>query len=266
MSQHDSELQQERQLLEHFRQHAQGEPSAAMDARIIAAAREALAQSKPSAAQRLHAWLFGAGSRTRWSMAVAGLAVFGIGLNLALNTRDRLPQAYDAPAPAAASAPAPVLREVAPAMEAQRHSRAREYVQAEPAPAERALAESDTALPISPPAAAPRPMAPAPAPMADAAKPAKPGIEAHMAAKTKAQAIAKAQVEAAQAEARSHTGAGAQALAEEPPPLEERLRQVLHLREEGQREQADRLLAELRQEYPRQDLDAELERLLKDER
>lgn len=265
MSQHDSELQQERQLLEHFRQHAQGEPSAAMDARIIAAAREALAQSKPSAAQRLHAWLFGAGSRTRWSMAVAGLAVFGIGLNLALNTRDRLPQAYDAPAPAAASAPAPVLREVAPAMEAQRHSRAREYVQAEPAPAERALAESDTALPISPPAAAaPRPMAPAP--MADAAKPAEPGIEAHMAAKTKAQAIAKAQVDAAQAEARSPAGAGAQALAEEPPPLEERLRQVLRLREEGQREQADQLLAELQQEYPLQDLDAELERLLKDER
>lgn len=264
MSQHDSELQQERQLLEHFRQHAQGEPSAAMDARIIAAAREALAQSKPSTAQRLHAWLFGAGSRTRWSMAVAGLAVFGIGLNLALNTRDRLPQAYDAPAPAAASAPAPVLREVAPAMEAQRHSRAREYVQAEPAPAERALAESDTALPISPPAAAPRPMAPAP--MADAAKPAKPGTEARLEAKTKAQAIAKAQVEAAQAEARSHSGASTQALAEEPPPLEERLRQVLRLREEGQREQADRLLAELRQEYPRQDLDAELERLLKDER
>lgn len=265
MSQHDSELQQERQLLEHFRQHAQGEPSAAMDARIIAAAREALAQSKPSAAQRLHAWLFGAGSRTRWSMAVAGLAVFGIGLNLALNTRDRLPQAYDAPAPAAASAPAPVLREMAPALEARRHSREREYVQAEPAPAERALAESDTALPISPPAtAAPRPMAPAP--MADAAKPAKPGTEAHMAAKTKAQAIAKAQVEAAQAEARSNAGAGAQALAEEPLPLGERLRQVLRLREEGQREQADRLLAELRQEYPRQDLDAELERLLKDER
>lgn len=258
MSQHDSELHQERQLLEHFRQHAQGEPSAAMDARIIAAAREALAQSKPSAAQRLHAWLFGAGSRsTRWSMAVAGLAVFGIGLNLALNTRDRLPQAYDTPAPTAASAPAPVLREVAPAMEAQRHSRAREYVQAEPAPAERALAESDTALPISPPAAAPRPMAPAP--MADAAKPAKPGIEAHMAAKTKAQVEAKA-------EARSHTGAGAQALAEESPPLEERLRQVLRLREEGQREQADRLLAELRQEYPRQDLDAELERLKHEQR
>ncbi|MDH0485576.1 MULTISPECIES: hypothetical protein [unclassified Pseudomonas] len=261
MSQHDSELQQERQLLEHFRQHAQGEPSAAMDARIIAAAREALAQSKPSAAQRLHAWLFGAGSRTRWSMAVAGLAVFGIGLNLALNTRDRLPQAYNAPAPAAASAPTPVLREVAPTMEAQRHSRAREYVQAEPAPAERALAESDTALPISPPAAAPRPIAPAP--MADAAKP---GTEARLEAKTKAQAIAKAQVEAAQAEARSNAGAGAQALAEEPPPLEQRLRQVLRLREEGQREQADRLLAELRQEYPRQDLDAELGRLLKDER
>lgn len=264
MSQHDSELHQERQLLEHFRQHAQGEPSAAMDARIIAAAREALAQSKPSAAQRLHAWLFGAGSRTRWSMAVAGLAVFGIGLNLALNTRDRLPQAYDTPAPTAASAPAPVLREVAPAMEAQRHSRAREYVQAESAPAERALAESDTALPISPPAAAPRPMAPAP--MADAAKPAKPGIEAHMAAKTKAQAIAKAQVEAAQAEARSNAGAGAQALAEEPLPLEKRLRKVLRLREEGQREQADRLLVELRQEYPRQDLDAELERLKHEQR
>ena len=83
--QHDQDLQQEQQLLEHFREHSQGEPSAAVDALILAAARQAVEPPRPSLSQRLHAWLFGAGNRTRWSMAVAGLAVFGIGLNLALH-------------------------------------------------------------------------------------------------------------------------------------------------------------------------------------
>jgi hypothetical protein len=131
MSQHDQDLQQEQQLLEHFREHSRGEPSAAVDALILAAAHNALADAQPRLnwSQRLHAWLFGAGSRTRWSMAVAGLAVFGIGLNLSLHTRDQLPQTYDAPAPASA----PALQEMAPApiAEAPKQSAEREYKKAE---------------------------------------------------------------------------------------------------------------------------------------
>ena len=61
MSQHDQDLQQEQQLLEHFREHSQGEPSAAVDALILAAARQAVEPPRPSLSQRLHAWLFGAG-------------------------------------------------------------------------------------------------------------------------------------------------------------------------------------------------------------
>ena len=118
MSQQPHDLQQERELLEHFRQHSQGEPSAAVDALILDAARQAvsLPAPRPNPVQRLHAWLFGAGSRTHWSVAVAGLAVVGIGLNLALHTRDQLPQTYDAPAPASA----PALQEMAPVMEARK--------------------------------------------------------------------------------------------------------------------------------------------------
>ena len=40
MSQQPHDLQQERELLEHFRQHSQGEPSAAVDALILDAARQ----------------------------------------------------------------------------------------------------------------------------------------------------------------------------------------------------------------------------------
>ena len=73
MSQQPHDLQQERELLEHFRQHSQGEPSAAVDALILDAARQAVSPPapRPNPVQRLHAWLFGAGSRTRWSVAVA---------------------------------------------------------------------------------------------------------------------------------------------------------------------------------------------------
>ena len=56
------------------------------------AARQAVSPPapRPNPVQRLYAWLFGAGSRTRWSVAVAGLAVVGIGLNVSLAAAELL--------------------------------------------------------------------------------------------------------------------------------------------------------------------------------
>ncbi|AMR66637.1 hypothetical protein [Aquipseudomonas alcaligenes] len=282
MSQQPHDLQQERELLEHFRQHSQGEPSAAVDALILDAARQAVSPPapRPNPVQRLHAWLFGAGSRTRWSVAVAGLAVVGIGLNLALHTRDQLPQIYDAPAPASA----PALQKMAPVMEARKQSAEPEYKKTEQA--QRSSAGS-TSFAVSPAAnAAPRPIAPptpqAAAPLealADSGAP----IEADV-ARDQAQATAmlkqKAQAAARSSEAPEKLQAEASPkvlqetlnedqLAEtlghsavpEAPPLELRLRTLLQLRREGKQAEADRLLAALKQEFPQRDLESELKRL-----
>jgi hypothetical protein len=292
MSQHDQDLQQEQQLLEHFREHSRGEPSAAVDALILAAAHNALVDAQPRLnwSQRLHAWLFGAGSRTRWSMAVAGLAVFGIGLNLALHTREQLPQAYDMPAPASA----PALQEMAPApiAEARKQSAEREYKKAEqPEQSVAGALDSGASFSVSPPAAAaPRQMAPA--------KPlAAPAVEA-MADSAAAPAEADAAREEAQAKARDQAAAQAKAKAiaaaqaakqraevqggavlsdslsedqlaetlghsdvDEAPPLELQLHNVLNMRKAGLHVDADRLLAMLKQQHPQRDLDAELKRL-----
>ena len=289
MSQHDQDLQQEQQLLEHFREHSRGEPSAAVDALILAAAHDALVDAQPRLnwSQRLHAWLFGAGSRTRWSMAVAGLAVFGIGLNLALHTRERLPQTYDAPAPASA----PALQEMAPApiAEARKQSAEREYKKAEqPEQSVAGALDSRASFSVSPPAAAaPRQVAPAKplaAPSVEAmADSATAPVEAD-AAREEAQAEARDQAAAqafakakAASEARAQASAGnalheemsedqlAETLGhsevDEAPPLELQLRNVLNMRKAGQHADADRLLAMLKQQHPQRDLDAELKRL-----
>lgn len=282
MSQQPHDLQQERELLEHFRQHSQGEPSAAVDALILDAARQAVSPPapRPNPVQRLHAWLFGAGSRTRWSVAVAGLAVVGIGLNLALHTRDQLPQTYDAPAPASA----PALQEMAPVMEARKQSAEPEYKKAEQA--QRSSAGS-TSFAVSPAAnAAPRPIAPptpqAAAPvgaLADSAAPVEADV-AHDQAQATAMLKQKAQAAARSSEALEKPLAEASPkvlqetlnedqLAEtlghsavpEAPPLELRLRTLLQLRREGKQAEADRLLAALKQEFPQRDLESELKRL-----
>lgn len=283
MSQQPHDLQQERELLEHFRQHSQGEPSAAVDALILDAARQAVSPPapRPNPVQRLHVWLFGAGSRTRWSVAAAGLAVVGIGLNLALHTRDQLPQTYDAPAPATA----PALQEMAPVMEARKQSAEPEYKKAEQA--QRSSTGSGASFTVSPAAnAAPRPMAPptpqAAAPLealADSAAPVEADVardqdQATAMLKQKAQAAARSSEapEKLQAEAspkvlqETHNE---DQLAEtlghsavpEAPPLELRLRTLLQLRREDKQAEADRLLAALKQEFPQRDLEAELKRL-----
>ena len=130
---HDRDpLEHEQELLAHFRAHGGGEPSAEMDARILAAAsaaaRESVRQAadEPGAglAQRLHRWLFGSG-RQRWSVALAGLACVGIGVSLTWRTLERSPDAFDAVPPAAVRAPA-------------REALSRQYAApAAPAPAER---------------------------------------------------------------------------------------------------------------------------------
>ncbi|MDA8486448.1 hypothetical protein NNO07_25565 [Pseudomonas resinovorans] len=103
----------ERELLEHYRRHSHDEPSASLDQRILAAAAAQAAQNRPeprpSLGERLHAWLFGAGGRQRWAVAVAGFATLGIGLSLTMRTQEEARQRFDAPpaSPAQYSAPAP---------------------------------------------------------------------------------------------------------------------------------------------------------------
>jgi hypothetical protein len=104
-------LDHEQALLAHFRAHASGEPSAELDARILAAASAAARQTHQAAkaesgwAQRLHQWLFGSG-RQRWSVAVAGLACVGIGVSLTWRTLEQTPDAFDAVPPSVAMSPA----------------------------------------------------------------------------------------------------------------------------------------------------------------
>ncbi|MWV13841.1 hypothetical protein F3I62_17215 [Pseudomonas sp. R-28-1W-6] len=260
MSQQDKDLQQEQQLLQHFRQHSQGEPSAAVDALILAAARQAIAPATPSVAQRLHGWLFGRGSRTRWSVAFAGLATLGIGLSLTWRTQEQAPTAYDRPAPVAAEAPAaPVLREMAPALEARKQLAEPEKKKAEMAesmagsiePTESHAAPAAAAsMARQMPLAKPQAASPVEA-LSDAA------VDASAlspAAESKAEAAANEQARAA------IEGEGHSAI-DEAPPLELRLHNVLRLRAEGRQDEADKLLQALRPEYPQLDLDAELKRL-----
>lgn len=120
----------EQQLLQHYRAHHHDEPSAALDARILAAAAAQVATPPASVLARLHAWLFGAAPRMRWSVALGSVALLGLGLGLSLKTLEQAPPAYDHPLPAAPA----IQRYAAPAPAA-------------PAPLERkALAESAAAL------------------------------------------------------------------------------------------------------------------------
>ncbi|MFC5696301.1 hypothetical protein ACFPU0_12140 [Pseudomonas sp. GCM10022186] len=103
----------ERELLEHYRRHSHDQPSAAQDRRILSAAATQAAKNRtaqrPSLGQRLHAWLFGAGGRQRWAVAIAGFATLGIGLSLTLRTQEVAKPRFDAPPAGVApySAPAP---------------------------------------------------------------------------------------------------------------------------------------------------------------
>jgi hypothetical protein len=216
-------LDHEQALLAHFRAHGRGEPSAELDARILAAASAAARETQQAQidgdnagwTQRLHQWLFGSG-RQRWSVAVAGLACVGIGVSLTWRTLEQTPDAFDAVPPSvvmspAAPAPAPIAAKRA----ADSESMARMAV-----PQERLKAEAMAR----------------PAPQAAMA-------DAPMASST---VIAPMVERAIQSEPR------------------EALLRLLELRKTGQQEEAQRLLEQLKADYPQLDIEAELDHLARE--
>ncbi|MBC9250159.1 hypothetical protein A9179_07720 [Pseudomonas alcaligenes] len=277
MTRPDHELQQEQELLQHFRQHSQGEPSAALDALILDAARRAVAEPapRPSRAQRLHAWLFGAGSRTRWSVAFASLATLGIGLSLTWRTQEQLPATYDMPAPAAAEAPAaPVLREMAPQLAGEARKQSAEVEQGKAEVMEKKVSayrssagalQPNASFAVSPAAAA-APRAPAPAkpqaaPVEALSDMAVDANSAPVEAQARAQEPAKAKEERQVLNEDQLAETLGHSEVDEAPPLELQLHNILRMRALGLQADADRLLRALRAEHPQLDLDAELKRL-----
>lgn len=134
-------------LIEHFRQHASGEPPVSLDAFILAAARREAPTPTPSLWKR---WLQ-ACQRPRWQMAFATVA--GVALMIGLVVRSPVPQSdLSAPAPmefsanrqesAVAAAPPPAMSASAPI--ARMAAPQGEIAQA-PASADRALAEKPAA-------------------------------------------------------------------------------------------------------------------------
>ncbi|KJU78852.1 hypothetical protein N619_11970 [Ectopseudomonas oleovorans] len=209
-------LDHEQALLAHFRAHGSGEPSAELDARILAAASAAARETQQAQidsdnagwAQRLHQWLFGSG-RQRWSVAVAGLACVGIGVSLTWRTLEQTPDAFDAVPPSVAmspAAPAPIAAKRAPEQEA--------------------------------PMAAPQ-------------------------ERMRSQAMARQAPSADMAEASIASSAALAPMAElviQSEPREALLR-LLQLRKAGEQEEAQRLLEQLKADYPQLDIEAELAHL-----
>lgn len=209
-------LDHEQELLAHFRAHGSGEPSAELDARILAEASAAARETQQAAkaesgwAQRLHQWLFGSG-RQRWSVAVAGLACLGIGVSLTWRTLEQTPEAFDAVPPSVAMSP------VAPAPMAAKRGPEQETVAPVAAPQERMTS----------------------------------------------QAMARQAPSADMAEAPMASGVALAPMAElviQSEPREALLR-LLELRKAGEQEEAQRLLEQLKADYPHLDIEAELAHL-----
>ncbi|WPC03608.1 hypothetical protein SBP02_12540 [Pseudomonas benzenivorans] len=135
------------QLLQHYRRHQDQEPSAALDARILDAAREQAGRhrSRLGWRERLQAWLFGHGTGLRWSLALGSVAVLGLGLSLSLKTFEQAPAQFDSPLPAAPA----LQRQAAPAQKKSMAESARLA-----APAAEAMADSVAEQPrsMAPPA------------------------------------------------------------------------------------------------------------------
>ncbi|WP_324734198.1 flagellar biosynthesis protein FlhF [Pseudomonas paeninsulae] len=222
----------ERVLLEHFRAQSQAEPSAGLDARILAAARTAQPSVKPSWSLRLHSWLFGHGGRQRWSLTVAGLACVGIGISLTWRTLEQAPDNFAAPMPRGVMAPATpmadvdaphaLLREQAAAPAMQRYAEPRQ--KAEKKQSMSVLMEgAGTPVPGEVEALADAPVPSAELPAAVGSIP-----PASMAAKQGAEKV---------------------------------LMQLLELRRAGKAQEAQRLQQRLQLDYPQMDIEAQLERL-----
>jgi hypothetical protein len=229
----------EQEMLEHYRRHSDEQPSAQLDARILAAARAAVQEKKPSPAQRLHHWLLGAGSRQRWGVAVAGLATLGIGLSLTLRTYEEAPNRFDAPvAPAMMRAPAP-----APAMAPPAAPAAAPYA-AEPG---MAAPQMDSMA-----AGASKDELAKPAPMSK-----KLAVES---AKAKVPAETR-ELSDAQAQPDMQPQGKVQAFAAEADEPRTSLLHLRDLQDKGQKEEAERVRESLRQRFPDLDIDQALKDL-----
>ncbi|MFP5421356.1 MAG: hypothetical protein ACLGID_07795 [Gammaproteobacteria bacterium] len=239
--------EQERQILEHFRQHSGGEPSAQLDAQILAAASAAArsaatTEAKPGLSARLHNWLFGVGGRQRWSVALAGVACLGIGVSLAWRTFEQAPDAFDAVPSGAPMAPAA----------------ARMAPQSAPMPAP--LAESAVVADE-----AERSRAAQPAPViqgysADAAKAEKKlsaGASNQLLREESAADALHDAAPAVSAPEKAADVAGSQA----EQQLRSELQRLLKLRRDGWTDEADALLLQLMREHPELDIDTQLQQL-----
>lgn len=229
----------EQALLEHYRRHSDEQPSAQLDARILAAARAAVQEHKPRFAQRLHRWLLGAGSHQRWGVAVAGLATLGIGLSLTLRTFDEAPQRFDAPvAPAMMRAPAPAPAMAPPAAPAVEAYSAAPALQSAPAGA--VLDEA-----VAPKEQAKRKAEATARSLADLQKAAKPSADA------------KASAQLAE-EGEPHANLAQPQKDEEP---RDSLALLRDLQERGDAQGAARVRDSLRQRFPDLDIDKALKEL-----
>ncbi len=235
--------EQERQMLEHFRQHSGGEPSAQLDAQILAAANAAVrsvpaAEAKPGLSARLHSWLFGAGGRQRWSVALAGVACLGIGVSLTWRTFEQAPDTFDAVPSAAPMAPA------AARMAPQSAPLAESAVVADEAERSRAAKSAPVIQGYS----------------ADAAK-----AEKKLSAGASNQLLREESTAdalhdpapAISAPEKAAEAAGNQA----EQQLRSELQRLLKLRRDGWTDEADALLLQLMREHPELDIDAQLQQL-----
>ncbi|NNB46957.1 hypothetical protein [Pseudomonas chlororaphis] len=226
---------EEERMLEHIRQHSQGEPPASLDALIMATAR------REAPAPRLSLWQrwFDLCRQPRWQVAFAGL----FGVTLLLGVLQRTPE----PAPRQVLAPAPMAKAAAPQL-------ARRQAESAPAPAESARAESSLEesnrfeLAATPHASG---ALSAPAPAAPVA-----GLP--LTRDTEAFA-------AEPYESLGHLASfpGKEQVERDTPEsiLDDALRDVLHLRQTGQDKVADQYISALKQRFPHEDIDARLRAL-----
>ena len=239
--------EQEQQMLAHFRQHSGGEPSAQLDAQILAAATAAVRsaavdEAKPGLSARLHNWLFGTGGRQRWSVALAGVACLGIGVSLTWRTFEQAPDAFDAVPSGAPMAPAA----------------ARMAPQSAPMPAP--LAESAV---LADEVERSRTAQPAPVIQGysvDAAKAEKKlsaGASNQLLREEVAADALHDAVPAVSAPEQAAEAAGSQA----EQQLRSELQRLLKLRRDGWTDEADALLLQLMREHPEVDIDAQLQLL-----
>ncbi|WOE79799.1 hypothetical protein RZO07_00835 [Pseudomonas protegens] len=213
----------EEQMLAHIRQHSAQEPSAHLDALILAAARREAPAPKPSRWQR---WMQ-ACQRPRYQLAFASL--FGVALVIGLlrPSPEHYPQEQ-------AFVPEPVPAPAAPMTRQAAHSTELDGALRAPAPA--AFAPFAPAAPVGGFAAAPEMEA-----LSDAEPPAmaKPSAESSKMAKRMSAAVEPRTLER----------------------LDEQLRAVLRLWDDGQNREAAELLLQLHKTYPQEDLNARLQAL-----